>query len=85
MVAGLIAIVLAPVVEQAQPGLGAFKYVAGLMFAVILYVSVLLHEVSHAMMARRFGFTVSSITLHFLGGMTEIDGQLGSYPFGSPV
>ena len=75
VVAGLIAIVLAPVVEQAQPGLGAFKYVAGLMFAVILYVSVLLHEVSHAMMARRFGFTVSSITLHFLGGMTAIEGE----------
>jgi Zn-dependent protease len=45
------------------------------MFAVILYVSVLLHEVSHALMARRFGFTVSSITLHFLGGMTAIEGE----------
>ena len=75
VVAGLIAIVLAPVVEQAQPGLGVFKYVAGLMFAVILYVSVLLHEISHALMARRFGFTVSSITLHFLGGMTAIEGE----------
>jgi Zn-dependent protease/CBS domain-containing protein len=75
LIAGLIAFVVAPMVEEAQPGLGALKYVAGLAFAVILYASVLLHEVSHALMARRFGFSVSSITLHFLGGMTAIEGE----------
>ncbi len=75
LVAGLIAIVMAPAVERVSPGLGGFKYVAGLAFAVILYFSVLLHEVSHALMARHFGFTVSSITLHFLGGMTAIEGE----------
>ncbi|MGH3347210.1 MAG: M50 family metallopeptidase [Nocardioides sp.] len=75
LVAGLIAVVLAPVVDEAQPGLGGLKYVAGVVFAVILYASVLLHEISHALMARRFGFTVSSITLHFLGGMTAIEGE----------
>jgi hypothetical protein len=75
LIAGLIAVVLAPRIEDAQPGLGALKYVAGLACAVILYASVLLHEVSHALMARHFGFSVSSITLHFLGGMTAIEGE----------
>jgi Zn-dependent protease len=75
LVAGLIAIIVAPVVDAAQPGLGGFKYVAGVAFAVILYLSVLLHEASHAVMARRYGFPVSSITLHFLGGMTAIEGE----------
>ena len=75
LVAGLIAVIVAPAVEDAQPGLGAWKYVAGLAFAVILYLSVLLHEASHAVMARRYGFSVSSITLHFLGGMTSIEGE----------
>ena len=75
LVAGLIAVVMAPRVEQVQPGLGAWKYVAGLTFAVVLYLSVLLHEASHAVMARRFGFPVHSITLHFLGGMTAIEGE----------
>ena len=75
LVAGLISIVVAPLVEQVQPGLGLLKYVAGLVFAVVLYGSVLLHEASHAGMARRFGFPVSSITLHFLGGMTAIEGE----------
>jgi Zn-dependent protease len=75
LVAGLIAVIVAPVVDQAQPGLGPLKYVAGLAFAVILYLSVLLHEASHAIMARRYGFPVTSITLHFLGGMTAIEGE----------
>jgi Zn-dependent protease len=55
--------------------LGPWKYVAGLVFAVILYGSVLLHEAAHAGMARHYGYPVSSITLHFLGGFTEIEGE----------
>lgn len=75
VVAALIAVVVAPRVEQVQPGLGAWKYVAGLGFAIVLYLSVLLHEASHALMAQHYGFNVSSITLHFLGGMTSIDDE----------
>ena len=75
LVAALIAVVISPRVEAVQPGLGPWKYVAGLAFAVILYLSVLLHEASHAVMAKRYGFPVSSITLHFLGGMTAVEGE----------
>lgn len=75
LVAGLISFAMAPRIEQVEPGLGVWKYVAGFVFAVVLYLSVLLHEASHALMAKHYGFGVSSITLHFLGGMTEIDGS----------
>jgi Zn-dependent protease len=75
LVAVLIAVVMAPAVENAEPDIGNWKYVAGAVFAVVLYGSVLLHEASHALMARRFGFPVTSITLHFLGGMTAIEGE----------
>ncbi|MEJ7774328.1 MAG: site-2 protease family protein [Nocardioidaceae bacterium] len=75
LIAGLIAYLMAPRVEQVEPGLGPWKYVAGLAFAILLYGSVLLHEASHAVMARRQGFPVESITLHFLGGMTAIKGE----------
>lgn len=75
LVALLIAFLLAPRVEQVQPGLGALKYVAGVAFAVLLYLSVLLHEIAHALMAQRYGLGVRSISLHFLGGATEIDSE----------
>ncbi len=75
LVAAIISVMLAPAVDQVEPGLGSWKYVAGLAFAVLLYLSVLLHEASHALMAQHFGLPVTSITLHFLGGVTEIDGE----------
>jgi Zn-dependent protease len=75
LVAGLIAVITAPAIEEAEPGLGGFKYVGGLMLAVLLYLSVLAHEASHAYMARRYDLPVSHITLQFFGGMTSIEGE----------
>ncbi|MCW2783680.1 MAG: peptidase [Marmoricola sp.] len=75
LVAVVIAILLAPRVDQVQPGLGVWKYGAGLVFAVLLYLSILLHEMSHALMALRVGLRVRSISLQFLGGATELDGE----------
>ena len=75
IVALLISVTFGPRVEAVAPGLGFWKYVAGFVFAVMLYLSVLLHEASHAVVAQRLGYGVNSITLHFLGGMTEIDGS----------
>ena len=67
---------VAPRAEAGRiPGSGLWKYVAGLAFAIVLYLSVLLHEASHAYVARHYGFPVSSITLHFLGGVTAIEAE----------
>ena len=75
LVAALIAFVMAPRAEEIQPGLGGWKYVVGVAFAVVLYLAVLLHEASHAFAARHYGFEIHSITLHFLGGVTAIEGE----------
>ena len=53
LVAVLIAVALAPRIEEVEPGLGVLKYVAGVAFAVLFYLSLLLHEISHALMAQR--------------------------------
>lgn len=78
VVAVLIAFLMAPRIEETAPGLGALKYVAGLAFAVLLYLSILLHEASHAISARHYGLPVNSISIHFLGGATEIGGEAKS-------
>ena len=75
LVAVLIAVLMAPRIEAEAPGLGLLKYVAGLAFAVLLYLSILLHEASHAISARHYGLPVNSISIHFLGGATEIGGE----------
>ncbi|MDP3969468.1 MAG: site-2 protease family protein [Nocardioides sp.] len=73
LVAALIAVLWAPRIDLVAPGLGGWRYAAGLAFAALLYLSVLLHEAAHAVAARAYGLPVRAITLHFLGGVTEIE------------
>ena len=47
-------------------------YVAAASFAVLLLLSVLLHEVGHCLVARAFDLPVRSITVTLLAGLTEI-------------
>ncbi|GAA4226950.1 hypothetical protein GCM10022254_13390 [Actinomadura meridiana] len=49
------------------------SYLVAFLYAVLLYGSVLVHEVSHAVTARVFGLPVKSVTLHVLGGETSIE------------
>ncbi len=52
---------------------GPVAYLVGFGFVVCLLGSVLLHELGHALTARRFRIGVRGITLELLGGWTEMD------------
>ena len=73
LVAGLITWVFAATVERAVPGLGPWRYAVSLAFALLLYLSVLVHELSHTFFALRVGLPVRRISLHVLGGVSEIE------------
>ncbi len=55
------------------PGLPAYMYwIIGLVSAIILFASVLFHELAHSYIAIRSGIPVGRITLFFFGGVSEI-------------
>ncbi len=62
----LIAYLWAP--NFSRPGSSGLVMAA--VFAVLLYVCVLIHELAHAWTARGFGYPVQGITLWLLGGYT---------------
>ncbi|MEI7057073.1 site-2 protease family protein [Nocardioides sp. CCNWLW239] len=73
LIAALIAWLMAPQIDAVEPGLGWLTYVAGFVFAIVLYGAVLLHEAAHAIVAKRLGYPVGVIMLHFLGGATAVE------------
>ena len=52
---------------------GATRFIVAAAFVVLLYVSVLIHELSHSLVARGYGLPVRRILLYPLGGFSEIE------------
>ncbi len=47
-------------------------WIAAAITSIVVFASVLLHELSHSIMARRQGMNVSSITLFIFGGVSAL-------------
>src|SRR5512136_51546 len=58
------------------PDLPASSYWAkGLVASLLFFVSILLHELGHAVVARRHGQRTRSITLFIFGGVAQLEGD----------
>ena len=71
LIAGLFVLLYANSLEQSVPG--GLRYVVSAAFVILLYASVLIHELSHCVVARAFGLPVRRILLYPLGGFSEIE------------
>jgi Zn-dependent protease/CBS domain-containing protein len=58
---------------QGQSWGSTAAWVAGFAMALLLFASVLLHELGHSLVARSQGINVTSITLFLFGGIASID------------
>ncbi|MBE7381932.1 MAG: site-2 protease family protein [Leptolyngbya sp. SIO1E4] len=56
-----------------QENWGALSWGIGLAMALLLFGSVLLHELGHSLVAKSQGIQVNSITLFLFGGIAAID------------
>lgn len=62
-----------------NPGLSDGTYLAmGLAASVVFFACLLLHELGHALQARREGVEIEGISLWLFGGVTQFKGQFPS-------
>lgn len=50
--------------------------IIGFILAVMLFISVTFHEISHSLVAQKKGIKINSITLMLLGGVAQMDDDL---------
>jgi Zn-dependent protease len=69
----MLAVGILPAAFPHRPG--AVYWSVAVVAAVLFLASLLAHELAHAVVARRYGIGVRSITLWMLGGMAELEGD----------
>lgn len=69
----VVVVLYAPLVERLLPGAGWLtSWALAAMFALLLAVSVLAHELGHTLVALRMGIPVRRVRLFLLGGLSEV-------------
>ena len=71
LIAAVITLAFGPQIQRALPSLGGGAYAVALGYAVLLALSVLVHEAAHALTGRAFGQRTEEIALTLWGGHTQ--------------
>ncbi|WP_271395035.1 site-2 protease family protein [Neomicrococcus lactis] len=71
VIAAIIVFMFGPDIQRLFPTLGVGAYGIAFLYAVFLAVSVLIHELAHALTAGAFGWRASEIVLTLWGGHTQ--------------
>jgi Zn-dependent protease/predicted transcriptional regulator len=74
IIAALIVFSLGEHFRQVNPNWGTSQiWIAAVLTAILFFVTLLLHELSHSLVAQARGLKVKSITLFALGGVSQIE------------
>jgi Zn-dependent protease len=73
VIAAFTVIVYGPVLLERNPALGASAYTVAFAYAVLLLISVLVHELAHALTAKVYGWPTEKIVLNLWGGHTQFE------------
>lgn len=71
LIAAVITLAFGPQIQRALPSLGGGAYAVALGYAVLLALSVLVHEAAHALTGCAFGQRTEEIALTLWGGHTQ--------------
>lgn len=73
IIAAFTVIVYGPVLGRQNPALGVSAYIVAFAYAVLLLISVLVHELAHALTAKIYGWPTQKIVLNLWGGHTQFE------------
>lgn len=77
IVFGLVTFMLATTyLPQTYPDWNsALRWIMGACMALLLFTSVLLHELSHSIVSINLGIPIKKITLFIFGGISQMEGE----------
>ncbi|MCY1674756.1 site-2 protease family protein [Pseudarthrobacter sp. SL88] len=73
IIAAFTVIVYGPVLQRNYPHLGTGAFIVAFGYSVLLLISVLVHELAHALSARVYGWPTQKIVLNLWGGHTQFE------------
>ena len=73
VIAAFTVMVYGPLLSEQNPALGISAYYMAFAYALLLLISVLVHELAHALTAKIYGWPTQKIVLNLWGGHTQFE------------